>query len=232
MAAMRTAILVPVVAAMLAGCEYRVPAKAKPRPAASKPAATPAPAAAPPPAPAATPAATPEAARKPSPLGAIASDTRQPRQAVEPAAAILWRVVSVHDGDTLAALDADKVQHKVRLAGIDAPEVGQPFGTKAREGLAAMTMGKAVAVHVTDRDRYGRTVARIEVEGQDVNKAMVAGGMAWHFTRYSDDAGLAAAEVEARDARRGLWGGKAPVPPWEWRAREKERKRKPEAARP
>jgi len=227
---MRPAILLPVLAAMLAGCGHRVPAKAKPRPAASKPA--PAKPAASKPAPAPTAAPAPEAARKPSPLDAVASDARQPRRAVEPPAAILWRVVGVHDGDTLTALDGDKSQHKVWLAGIDAPEIGQPFGNVSREGLATMTMGKAVAVHVTDRDRYGRTVARIEVEGQDVNKAMVAGGMAWHFTRYSDDAGLAAAEVEARDARRGLWADASPVPPWEWRASEKERKRKPEAARP
>lgn len=50
------------------------------------------------------------------------------------AAPAAWRVVSVHDGDTLTALDAGNVQHKVRLTGIDAPEISQPFGTKARAG--------------------------------------------------------------------------------------------------
>jgi endonuclease YncB( thermonuclease family) len=148
-----------------------------------------------------------------------------PVAAAEPP--VVWRVVSVHDGDTLTALDGDNVQHKVRLAGIDAPERGQPFGTKARDGLAGMTMGKAVAVHVTDRDKYGRTVARIEVEGQDVNRAMVAAGLAWHYTRYSKAKALEEAEAEARAARRGLWADREPVPPWEWRATEKERKRVP-----
>jgi micrococcal nuclease len=56
---------------------------------------------------------------------------------------------------------------------------------------------------------------------------MVAEGLAWHFTRYSDDATLAAAEREARAARRGLWRDREPVPPWEWRASEKERKGEP-----
>jgi len=132
-----------------------------------------------------------------------------------------WKVVSVHDGDTLTAVDASNTQHKVRLAGIDAPETKQPFGTKARERLAELTLRKVVRVNVHSHDQYGRLVADIEAAGQGVNKRMVADGMAWHYARYSKDAGLAAAEREARAARRGLWADKAPVPPWEWRASEK-----------
>jgi endonuclease YncB( thermonuclease family) len=137
----------------------------------------------------------------------------------------VWRVVSVADGDTLRAIDDSKAEHRIRLAGIDAPERGQPFGNVARERLAELTMGKAVAVDVEDRDRYGRTVARLEADGLDVCRQLVADGLAWHYTRYSKDAGLAAAEAAARAARRGLWRDPAPVPPWEWRASEAERKR-------
>ncbi len=137
----------------------------------------------------------------------------------------MWRVVSVHDGDTLRAIDQGKVERKVRLVGIDAPEIGQAFGTKARDGLAAMVKGKSVEVHADSEDRYGRTLARLVVEGQDVNRQMVLDGLAWHFTRYSNDERLAAAEREARAAQRGLWRDPAPVPPWEWRASEAERKR-------
>jgi endonuclease YncB( thermonuclease family) len=68
-----------------------------------------------------------------------------PAMAAEPPQ--VCRVVSVHDGDTLTALDADNVQHKVRLNGIDAPERRQAFGTKARERLAELTMGKSVTIH-------------------------------------------------------------------------------------
>jgi endonuclease YncB( thermonuclease family) len=141
----------------------------------------------------------------------------------------VWRVVSVHDGDTLRAIDEGKVEQRIRLAGIDAPERGQPFGNVARERLAALTMGKAVAVDVEDVDRYGRTVARLEADGLDVCRQMVADGLAWHFTRYSDDQRLAAAEREARAERRGLWRDPAPVPPWEWRASEAERKKAKQA---
>jgi hypothetical protein len=66
-----------------------------------------------------------------------------------------------------------------------------------------------------------------QVEGQDVNAGMIAAGMAWHYTRYSKAADLAAAERDARAARHGLWGDPEAVPPWEWRATEKERKRQP-----
>jgi micrococcal nuclease len=140
-------------------------------------------------------------------------------------AATTWLVVSVHDGDTLRAIDPQKIERKVRLVGIDAPEIGQAFGTKSRDGLTAMVKGKSVEVYADSEDRYGRTLARLVVEGQDVNRQMVLDGLAWHFTRYSDDQRLAAAEREARAARRGLWRDPAPVPPWEWRASEAERKR-------
>jgi endonuclease YncB( thermonuclease family) len=142
----------------------------------------------------------------------------------EPAAPV-WRVVSVHDGDTLRAIDEGKVEQRIRLAGIDAPERGQAFGNVSRERLAALTMGQPVEVYIEDRDRYGRTVARLEAGGVDVCRQMVADGLAWHFTRYSDDPALAAAEIEARAERRGLWRDPAPVAPWDWRAGEAERKR-------
>jgi len=142
-------------------------------------------------------------------------------------ATLTGRVVSVHDGDTVRVLDAANVQHKVRLQGIDAPEIGQPFGTKSRDHLAALAKGKMVTVHEHGHDKYGRTLGRIEIEGEDVNQKMVADGMAWHVRRFDKSAELAAAEEKARDAKRGLWADKASVPPWEWRAGEHDRKAVP-----
>jgi endonuclease YncB( thermonuclease family) len=71
-----------------------------------------------------------------------------------------WKVVAVHDGDTLTAVDADNVQHKVRLHGIDAPEAKQVFGTKARDRLADLTLRKVVRVNVHEHDRYGWLLGR------------------------------------------------------------------------
>jgi hypothetical protein len=67
---------------------------------------------------------------------------------------ITGKVVAIADGDTLTVLDTANTQHKIRLHGIDAPEKGQAFGTKARENLAAKVFGKIVRVEVVDVDRY------------------------------------------------------------------------------
>jgi endonuclease YncB( thermonuclease family) len=157
-------------------------------------------------------------------LAAIIALAAIPAIAAEPFTA---HVVSIHDGDTLTVVDFTNTQHRLRLQGIDAPERGQPFGTRARDRLAKLTMGKVVTVQDDGRDKYGRTLGRVEAEGQDVNWQMVEDGMAWHYVRFNNDARLAAAERAARAAKRGLWADNAPVPPWEWRATERERKQQP-----
>ena len=126
-------------------------------------------------------------------------------------------VVAVHDGDTVTVLSGRK-QVRVRLACIDAPEHGQEFGARARQKLSDLVMRKRVALIVIDHDDYGRTVARLLVDGDDVSLAMVSAGVAWHYRYHCpDDRALAAAEAEARDARRGLWADARPEAPWERR---------------
>jgi len=135
------------------------------------------------------------------------------------------KVVRVVDGDTLYVLDADKTQHKIRLSGIDAPEQGQPFGTKAKESLLDLVAGKVVEVDWQKRDRYKRIVGKVIHDGRDVNLAMVRSGLAWWYRKYADEQSRAdrqiyeAAEDRARAERQGLWADPAPVPPWEWRGR-------------
>ena len=140
-----------------------------------------------------------------------------------------WRIVNVHDGDTVTALDAANTQHRIRLEGIDAPELGQPFGRVARDRLADLAKGKTATIHGHGQDRYGRLIASVEIGHEDMGRQLVAEGLAWHYARFSKDAALAAAEREARDAGKGLWGDREPVPPWEWRASERDRKRQPAA---
>lgn len=135
------------------------------------------------------------------------------------------RVVAISDGDTITILDADKAQHKIRLAGIDAPEKKQPFGSKSREALAAMIHEKHVTVEWASRDRFGRIVGKVRMGDRDVNREMVAGGWAWHYRRFSRSKELQAAEDEAREKRRGLWADEKPEPPWEWRKRDRDAKR-------
>lgn len=152
---------------------------------------------------------------------------------------LIGKVVGVADGDTVTVLDAQQVQHRVRLMGIDAPEKTQPFGGRAKQNLSAIVFGRQVEIDWNKRDRYGRIIGRIrapspECRGadcppvQDVCIAQVATGFAWHFKHYEseqfpeDRARYAAAEEGARAKRLGLWADPHPVPPWNWR-REKTR---------
>ncbi len=129
------------------------------------------------------------------------------------------RVVGVSDGDTLTCLTSASRQVKVRLAEIDAPESRQPYGSRAKQALSALAFGKQVVLEVQDTDRYGRTVARVVADGQDVNAELVRQGAAWVYRQYSRDRSLIALEEQARAAARGLWAlpGSERMPPWEWR---------------
>ena len=84
---------------------------------------------------------------------------------------ITGRVVGVADGDTVTVLDAEKVQHKIRLAGIDAPEKSQPFGNRSKQNLSDLVFQKDVRVDWDKRDRYGRIVGKVMVQPAVVRPA-------------------------------------------------------------
>lgn len=128
------------------------------------------------------------------------------------------RVIAVVDGDTLAVL-AGRERVRVRLYGVDCPEPGQPFHSRAARRTAELAHGRTVTVKAESRDRYGRLVAWLILpDGRPLNEILVAEGLAWHFRRYAPrQRRLAQLEQEARDARRGLWQDEAPTPPWLWR---------------
>ena len=129
------------------------------------------------------------------------------------------RVVAVADGDTLTILDASRQQHRIRLAEIDAPEKGQPFGQRSKQSLSGLCFGREAVIEDRGYDRYGRAIGRVSCAGIDANAEQVRRGMAWVFDRYATDRRLYAIQDEARAARRGLWINTAPVPPWEYRAK-------------
>ena len=136
------------------------------------------------------------------------------------------KVVSIADGDTITVLDSAKVQHKIRLQGIDAPEKKQAFGTKSKELMSEKVGGEEVVVQWKEKDRYGRILGEVMVGKRHINLEMVQDGMAWHYTTYSKSKELAKAEDEARKAKKGLWADKEPVPPWEYRKTEREKQKK------
>jgi len=132
------------------------------------------------------------------------------------------QVVGVADGDTLTILEGGQ-QHKIRLTGIDAPERAQPFGDRSRAALGAFAFGKPATARCHKRDRYGRDVCVVVVEGMDVGLEQVRSGWAWWYRDYAKEqvpeerASYAAAETDSKLHRRGLWSDALPVAPWEWR---------------
>ena len=136
---------------------------------------------------------------------------------------LIGRVVGVGDGDTITVLDTDKVQHKIRLAGIDAPEKKQPFGNRSKESLSDLAFNKTVDIETNKRDRYGRRIGKVLVNGRDVNLVQIERGMAWFYRQYqreqspNDRKLYEAAEDSAKAEKRGLWREADPVPPWEFR---------------
>ena len=126
---------------------------------------------------------------------------------------LVGRVVKVADGDTITVLDAANNQHKIRLQGIDAPEKGQAFGKASGRFLSGLVAGREVRVAWTKRDRYGRILGTVFVDGKDVNLEMLKAGFAWHYKKFDSTPAYAQAESEARAAKRGLWQEKNPIEP-------------------
>jgi endonuclease YncB( thermonuclease family) len=133
------------------------------------------------------------------------------------------RVVAIQDGDTFTLLESEKVQVKIRFAGTDAPEKGQPFYRVSGDHLARLIFERTVRAECYKVDKYGRDVCRVYLAGKDIGAIQVEAGMAWWARPYARDQApqerlfYEALEDRARADSSGLWGDKNPVPPWEWR---------------
>ena len=126
------------------------------------------------------------------------------------------QVIAVLDGDTVM-VQHDNKKTTVRLAGIDAPEKLQAFGTASRDALAALVLRKEVRVTSTAVDEYSRVIGVLHVGKLNVNAEQLRLGMAWEYSHYHSDKAMIALQTEAQRARRGLWAGANPQPPWEFR---------------
>lgn len=121
------------------------------------------------------------------------------------AAEYIGKVIAVADGDTLRVLYQGG-QLKVRLAEIDTPEKGQPYGSRAREGLTALCFRKEARMVEQARDRYGCIVGRVYCAGVDANAAMIRQGAAWVYRQYATDPTLLRAGAGGPCSEAGLVG--------------------------
>ncbi len=128
----------------------------------------------------------------------------------------------VVDGDTLVV----GRRERVRLVGVDAPEIAhrnrtaEPYGAEAAAFATRLAAGQRVQLHFDaeagEKDRYGRTLAYVTLaDGTSLNLALIASGHAeaYHALPYERRTEFLAAEREACEQRLGLWAGRRRCPP-------------------
>lgn len=144
-------------------------------------------------------------------------------------------VVDVYDGDTITVMDKDRNEWKVKLAAVDAPELGQTFGKKAKKELVELVIDRPVTVTFDRTEGGDRIVGIVELESQreilvsvfpiNINKYLVGQGFAWYDRSFERDQDVderklySKLEADARQGKKGLWAEKNPVPPWTFRGK-------------
>ena len=126
-------------------------------------------------------------------------------------------VVAVPDGDSLVVVIEGR-ERRVRLEGIDCPELGQEFGHEARDFARDLAQGRQVQLRTVGVDQYNRILAEVVLQDSRIlNQELVRAGCAWHYRKVSDSDELVDLEQAARSAKRGLWQNADPLEPWRWR---------------
>jgi endonuclease YncB( thermonuclease family) len=141
--------------------------------------------------------------------------------------AFTGKVISISDGDTITIIDDKNFSYKIRLAGIDAPEKNQPFGSASKANLSNLIYLKVVTVSDKKLDKYGRTVGKVMLSDVDVCLSQISAGLAWHYVKYAKEQSkndreiYFLTELKAREKKVGLWSDRSPIAPWDFRKNKK-----------
>ena len=125
------------------------------------------------------------------------------------------KIIKIYDGDTITALTSQKEKIKIRLYGIDAPELKQPFGKASKRHLIDLISNKSLNINEKGKDKYGRTLAVLYNGDQDINAQMVIDGYAWAYDKFSKD--YVAFQQNAQSLKKELWIDKDVVRPSDFR---------------
>lgn len=138
-----------------------------------------------------------------------------PARASAPTQAMWMGVVTyVVDGDTVWVRPADGGKPvSVRVDGIDAPEICQPGGGISRDALKRRALGQRIAVFGRHHDDYGRLLARLELNGDDLGQWMVSQGQAWSYHYGRRPGPYALQQGRAKAAGLGLFSRSHAMPP-------------------
>ena len=133
------------------------------------------------------------------------------------AVAISGKVIRVSDGDTLL-LHSGSQRIKVRMYGIDAPELKQSYGEDSKSYLEKRILNKNVDVKVINEDKYGRKVGKVFYKNKDINLEMIKTGNAWFYEYHAKkEKEYRKASKSAQEQKLGLWKDKNPQNPRNFR---------------
>ncbi|KAM3312312.1 hypothetical protein ACQJBY_032337 [Aegilops geniculata] len=122
-----------------------------------------------------------------------------------------YKIIVCSDEEILAR------KYRIRMRGIDAPELKMTYGKESKNALVKLIGGKRTTIHVYEQDQFDRYVGDVYCNGVFIQEKMLKNGHAWHFTTYDKRPEFAKWEREARAAQRGLFASLNPEKPWDWR---------------
>jgi len=130
-------------------------------------------------------------------------------------------VVSVPDGDTLEVRRNGGKIERLRLYGVDAPELKQQGGKESKAFAESLLHGGTITIDIRETDQYGRGIALLHLEnGRIANEEIIRAGHAWVYRNYCHEAFCnqwLALEHLAKKQGLGFWRHHNPIPPWKWR---------------
>lgn len=130
-------------------------------------------------------------------------------------------VVKVADGDSFVIKSYGQ-KIRVRMYGIDAPELKQQYGKEAKKHLENLILGKRVELDILYEDRYSRKIARVYYKDKEINLEMLRSGNAWFYEYHAKkEKEYRRAYEKARKEKIGLWRDKNPQNPREFRLKNK-----------
>ena len=122
-----------------------------------------------------------------------------------------YKIIVCSDEEILAR------KYRIRMRGIDAPELKMTYGKESKSALVKLIGGKRTTIHVYGQDQFDLYVGDVYCNGVFIQEKMLKNGHAWHFTTYDKRPEFAKWEREARAAQRGLFASLNPEKPWDWR---------------
>lgn len=127
------------------------------------------------------------------------------------------KLIEVHDGDTVTLSYKNGKKVKVRLFGIDAPELAQLYGDESKRHLYNLLKRKNISLKSNGKDTYNRLIATLYVNDKNINLQMIKDGYAWHYERYYKSDEYSEAQKNAKSNKLGLWKQDNPTEPWVFR---------------